>query len=56
MKYKKEDLVKLSWDDFDNYSNKIKKEAENYLGENNLEIDAIVPILRGGISCFEIIF
>jgi hypoxanthine phosphoribosyltransferase len=48
MKYKKEDLVKISWDDFDKYALKIKNEVENYLNKKNIKIDVVVPIFRGG--------
>jgi len=48
MQYKKEDLVKLSWEDFEKYALKIKNEVENYLNKKKIKIDVIVPILRGG--------
>lgn len=48
MEYKKEDAIKLSWEEFDNYMNKIKSDIEKYLDKNDLKIDVIVPILRGG--------
>jgi len=48
MQYKKEDLVKISWDDFDKYALKIKNEVENYLNKKNIKIDVVVPIFRGG--------
>jgi len=48
MVYKKNDLVKILWNDFDKYALKIKDDVENYLDKNNLEIDVIAPIFRGG--------
>ena len=48
MPYAKKDLIKISWNDFDKYTLKIKKEIEKYLDKNKLHIDVVVPILRGG--------
>ncbi len=48
MAYKKENIIRISWKQFDFYLKKIKEEIEKYLEENNLKIDFIVPILRGG--------
>jgi len=48
MQYKREELVKLSWDDFDRYALKIKNEVEDYLNKKDTKIDVVVPILRGG--------
>jgi hypoxanthine phosphoribosyltransferase len=48
MPYEKKDLVKISWNEFDKYVQKIKNEIEHYLNSNNLKIDVVVPILRGG--------
>jgi len=46
--YEKSDLVKLTWEDFDKYLDKIKKDIREYLEKSKLQIDVIVPILRGG--------
>lgn len=48
MDYKKEELVKISWAELDNFVLKIKKDIDRYLNKNNLKIDVIVPIFRGG--------
>ncbi len=48
MKYKRKDIVKISWKQFDFYLGKIKEDIEKYLKENNLKIDFIFPIFRGG--------
>lgn len=47
-KYKKEDFIKMSWDDYGKILEKLYKKVSKYLKENNIKIDAVVPILRGG--------
>ncbi len=48
IKYEKDQLKKIDWDEYESYIDKIHQEVSKYLEENNLEIDVIVPILRGG--------
>ncbi len=46
--YTKKDLDLISWERIDGFINKIYKDVNNYLKENNLKIKYIVPIMRGG--------
>ncbi|MFH1649863.1 MAG: phosphoribosyltransferase [Candidatus Woesearchaeota archaeon] len=48
MQYKASDIVQLTWDDIQKYVEKIHADVQEYLEKNKLEIDVIVPILRGG--------
>ncbi len=50
MKYLKKELVKLSWNDFDKYVLKIKKEVEGYLNKKNFSLGK----LRRRISYVEL--
>ena len=48
MEYDRKDIVRISWNDFENYMEKIKNDILEYIKNNNLNIDVIIPILRGG--------
>ena len=47
-KYKKEDFIKMSWNDYGKILETLYKKVSKYLKENNIQINAVVPILRGG--------
>lgn len=46
--YKKEDFKKTSWEDYGKILENLGQKVEKYIKENNIKIDAVVPILRGG--------
>lgn len=46
--YTEKDLDLISWEGIDRFINKIYKDVNNYLIENNLKIKYIIPIMRGG--------
>lgn len=46
--YRKEDFERLSWQDYAENMEEIYHKIDEYLEEKNIEVDAIVPILRGG--------
>jgi hypothetical protein len=46
--YKKSELVKVTWSNFNKYTEKIYTEVQKYLKDNNLEVNIVAPILRGG--------
>jgi len=46
--YTEKDLDLISWERFDNFIDKIYKDVNNYINENNLNIKYIIPIMRGG--------
>lgn len=48
MEYKKEDTIKISWKEFDNFALKIKSEVQAYLDKKKIKLDLVVPIFRGG--------
>ncbi len=43
--YTRKDLDLISWERIDGFINKIYKDVNNYLTENNLKIKYIVPIM-----------
>lgn len=46
---KKSDICKLSWNEYaEKELNVLTKKVLNYVKENNIKIDAVVPLLRGG--------
>jgi len=47
-KYKKSDFEKLSWEKYGEILEELFEKVSKYIKENNIEIDAVVPILRGG--------
>lgn len=47
-KYKKSDFKRLSWEKYGKILEKLFEKVSKYIKENNIEIDAVVPILRGG--------
>lgn len=47
-KYKKSDFKKLNWDKYGAILEKLSKKVNKHVRENNIKIDAVVPILRGG--------
>lgn len=47
-KYKKSDFEKLSWEKYGKILEKLFEKVGKYVKENKIEIDAVVPILRGG--------
>lgn len=46
MYYKKNDIVQLTWSEFEQYANQIQREIQAYCKKNKLQIDIVVPILR----------
>lgn len=48
-KFKKEDFKKMSWEDYGKILENLGQKVEKYVKENNIKIDAVVPILRGGM-------
>lgn len=42
------DFVKMEWNEYQNNIEKIYQDLNNFLEKNNLNIDYIVPVLRGG--------
>ena len=47
-KYKKSDFKRISWSEYGKTLEKIYKKLNRYIEKNNIKIDAVVPILRGG--------
>lgn len=47
-KYKKEDFIKVSWEEYEKTLDILYKKVSKYLNENKIKIDVVVPILRGG--------
>lgn len=47
-RYKKENYIVESWEEYQDELNKLTKKVVSYVKENDLVIDAVVPILRGG--------
>lgn len=48
LKYKKEDFIKLSWEEYGKGLEELFKKVNKYIQDNNVKINAVVPILRGG--------
>lgn len=48
-KFKKEDFVKMNWEDYGKILENLGQKVSKYVKENNIKIDAVVPILRGGM-------
>lgn len=46
--YTEKDLDLISWERIDGFIDKIYKDVDNYLKENNFKIKYIIPIMRGG--------
>ena len=46
--YKRKELKRISWKYFEKCVNKIYDDITKYLKEQNLKVDVIVPIFRGG--------
>lgn len=46
--YTEKDLDLISWERIDGFIDKIYKDVNSYLKENNLKIKYIIPIMRGG--------
>lgn len=46
--YTEKDLDLISWERIDGFIDKIYKDVDNYLIQNNLKIKYIIPIMRGG--------
>ncbi|MDD2515815.1 MAG: phosphoribosyltransferase [Candidatus Gracilibacteria bacterium] len=46
--YSKEDYKKLSWDKYEEILEFLFLKIKNFLKENNLKVNCVVPILRGG--------
>lgn len=46
---KKEDIYRLGWDEYlEKELDVLLDKVQNYVKENNIKIDAVVPLLRGG--------
>lgn len=48
-KYKKKDFKRLSWNDYYATVDILKRKIQNYIKKNKIVIDAVVPVLRGGV-------
>ena len=49
-KYKKSDFQRLTWDEYGRRLKILHQKVANYLQKNKLDIDAIVPVLRGAAT------
>ena len=49
-KYTEKDFRRIGWDEYGELMEKILKELQDYISRNNIKIDAVVPILRGGAT------
>lgn len=47
-KYKKENYRVMSWSEYESELTKLTDKVTSYVKQNNLQIDLVVPILRGG--------
>lgn len=47
-KYKRSDFKKVSWNEYGRTLDALYKKLIKYTNKNNIKIDAVVPILRGG--------
>lgn len=47
-RYKKDGFKRLSWQDYQDILDGLVKKIQGYVEENNLKINMVVPILRGG--------
>lgn len=47
-KYKKSEFKRVSWEEYGKILDIIYKKVSAYLKENNIQVDAVIPILRGG--------
>lgn len=47
-KYSKDKFQNMSWDEFDEELSKLAKKVIGYVKDDNLQVDAVVPLLRGG--------
>lgn len=47
-KYRKEDFIKLSWEEYGKSLDVLFKKVNKYIQKNNIKVNAVVPILRGG--------
>lgn len=48
MKYKKSDFRSISWEEYGDVLEVLCKKVRAYIKKENIEIDMVVPILRGG--------
>lgn len=48
-KYKKEDFYRLKWDEYGETLEALNQKVERYFKNNEIKIDVIVPIMRGGL-------
>jgi hypoxanthine phosphoribosyltransferase len=47
-RYKKDGFKRLTWNEYESVLQILVSKVQDYIKENNLKIDVIVPILRGG--------
>lgn len=47
-KYKKSDFKRVSWEEYGKTLEILFRKVNRYIKKNNIKIDAVVPILRGG--------
>jgi len=48
--YVQNNLVRTSWQEYGEILEKILKDVKDYISKNELKIDAVIPILRGGAT------
>lgn len=47
-KYKKSDFKKISWKEYGKTLEILFNKVNRYIKKNNIKIDAVVPVFRGG--------
>lgn len=47
-RYKKDGFRRISWDEYEKVLQTLLRKIQNYLKQNKVNIDIVVPILRGG--------
>lgn len=46
--YKKEDFIEVTWKEYGEILKNLYQKVRKYIDKNNIKIDAVVPIFRGG--------
>lgn len=47
-KYKKEDFKRMTWEEYGEILENLYKKVKKYIDKNDIKINAVIPILRGG--------
>lgn len=48
--YKKEEFIRLSWNEYGGALKSLGDKIEDYLNKNKISVDVVVPIMRGGLT------